>query len=147
LAAEGVDASRLEVRGGSGHADHLAAYRDVDVALDPFPYGGGVTTCDALWMGVPVVTLPGGTFASRHALSHLSGVGLAEWVATDAGGYVALAATLAQDLGRLAELRAGLRDRIARSPLCDGERCANDLIRVLRGAWRVWATSNEPTDH
>ena len=81
------------------------------------------------------------TFASRHGLSHLTSVGLAELAAPDAGGYVALAAGLAQDPGRLAELRAGLRDRVARSPLCDGERLADELLAALRAAWRAWATS------
>src|SRR5206468_6775396 len=124
-------------------AGHLAAYRDVDVALDPFPYGGGTTTCDALWMGVPVVTRPGDTFASRHALGHLAAVGLAsELVARDADDYVALAAGLARDPGRLAELRAGLRGRVARSPLCDGDRLADELLDALRGAWRDWATGS-----
>src|SRR5205085_6350321 len=110
-----------ELRGGSPRAAHVAAYRDVDVALDPFPYSGGVTTCDALWMGVPVVTLPGDTFASRHGLSHLAGVGLAELAARNTDGYVALAVGLAEDLGRLSDLRVGLRERVARSPLCDGD--------------------------
>src|SRR5206468_11205025 len=120
--------------------EHPGAGWGVDVALDPFRYGAGGTTCDALWMGVAVVTLPGTSYASRHALSHLSGVGLTECAATDAEGYVALAARLAQDLECCAELRAELRDRMAQSPLCDGERCADELLGVLRGAWREWAT-------
>jgi predicted O-linked N-acetylglucosamine transferase (SPINDLY family) len=138
LAAAGVGPERLELRGASRHADYLAAFRDVDIALDPFPFGGGVTTCDALWMGVPVVSLAGDTFASRHGLSHLTAVGLAsELVAWNVNDYVALAA----DLDRLAGLRAGLRERMARSPLCDAERLADELLAALRPAWREWASS------
>jgi predicted O-linked N-acetylglucosamine transferase (SPINDLY family) len=92
-------------------------------------------------MGVPVVSLFGRTFASRHGLSYLSSVGLAvELTARDADEYAALAERLAQDTGRLAELRASSRERMARSPLCDGERLADELLAALRGAWRNWTT-------
>ena len=87
----------------------LAAYGRIDVALDPFPYSGGLTTCEALWMGVPVVTCPGETFASRHALSHLSNVGLTETIARDFEEYVEIAVALASDLPRLAAIRAAAR--------------------------------------
>jgi predicted O-linked N-acetylglucosamine transferase (SPINDLY family) len=87
-------------------------------------------------MGVPVVTCPGETFASRHSLSHLSNVGLAEMAAGDPGEYADLAVRLANDLPRLAEIRAGLRDRMARSPLCDGPRFAGHLMALLRDVWR-----------
>jgi predicted O-linked N-acetylglucosamine transferase (SPINDLY family) len=101
-----------------------------------------VTTIDALWMGVPVVTLPGDTFAGRHALSHLAAVGLAgELVARDPDDYAQRAADLVQDPGRLAGLRAGLRGRVARSPLCDGDRLADELLAALRSAWHEWTTS------
>ena len=116
----------------------LAEYRRVDVALDPFPYNGGLTTCEALWMGVPVITCPAQTFASRHSLSHLSIVGLTQTIANNRDEYVELAAALANDLPRLAELRAGLRDRMAASPLCDGKRFANNLLHALRQIWRQW---------
>jgi predicted O-linked N-acetylglucosamine transferase (SPINDLY family) len=140
FAATDIAPERVELRGGSAHADHMAAYRDLDTALDTFPYSGGVTTCEALWMGVPVVTLPGATFASRHGFSHITSVGLAdELAAHDADDYAARAARLAHDLDRLADLRAGLRERVARSPLCDGDRLANELLAALRGAWRAWA--------
>jgi predicted O-linked N-acetylglucosamine transferase (SPINDLY family) len=139
LAGQGVEAERLELQGDSPHADLLAQYNTVDIALDTFPYNGGLTTCEALWMGAPVITLPGETFASRHSLSHLSGVGLTEMVACDQGDYVGLAVALAQDLPRLAALRAGLRPRMAASPLCDGPRFATNLLALLRAAWRSWA--------
>jgi predicted O-linked N-acetylglucosamine transferase (SPINDLY family) len=87
-------------------------------------------------MGVPVVTCPGETFAGRHSLSHLSVVGLTETIARDLEEYVELAVALAGDLPRLATLRAGLRDRMASSPLCDGKRFAGDFAEVLRRVWR-----------
>ena len=108
------------------------------MALDPFPYNGGLTTCEALWMGVPVVTCPGETFASRHSLSHLSNVGLTETIARDLDEYVEIAAGLAGDLPRLAAMRAGLRERMAASPLCDGKRFAANFAEILRGVWRDW---------
>jgi predicted O-linked N-acetylglucosamine transferase (SPINDLY family) len=138
FAAAGVDPRRLELRGGLPRAELLAAYNTIDLALDPFPYSGGMTTCEALWMGVPVVTCPGETFASRHSLSHLSNIGLTEMVASDRNEYVARAVKLAGDLPRLAALRAGLRGRMAGSALCDGPRFARDLMALLRQVWRAW---------
>jgi predicted O-linked N-acetylglucosamine transferase (SPINDLY family) len=95
-------------------------------------------------MGVPVVTCPGETFASRHALSHLSNVGLTETIARNEDEYVELAVGLAEDLPRLAEIRAGLRERVARSPLCDGKRFAKDLVDLLRRVWWQWVDSGTP---
>ena len=86
-------------------------------------------------MGVPVVTCPGETFASRHSLSHLSNVGLTETIARDLDEYVELAVSLAGDLPRLAALRAGLRQRMAASPLCDGKRFAAQFVATLKGLW------------
>jgi predicted O-linked N-acetylglucosamine transferase (SPINDLY family) len=136
FAAHAVDPGRLEFLGYSPHDELLAAYQRIDLALDPFPYSGGLTTCEALWMGVPVVTCPGATFASRHAMSHLSSVGLTETIAGDLDEYVEVAVSLAGDLPRLAALRAGLRPRMAASPLCDGKRFAAGLMSLLRGAWQ-----------
>jgi predicted O-linked N-acetylglucosamine transferase (SPINDLY family) len=142
LTAAGIDPARVELLGLTSHLDYLAAYREVDVALDPFPFAGGVTTCDALWMGVPVVTLPQHTFASRHGLSYLTSAGLADegLVARDVDDYVARAVGLVGDLDRLAKLRSGLRERMGHSPLCDGDRVADELLAALRGAWRKWAS-------
>jgi predicted O-linked N-acetylglucosamine transferase (SPINDLY family) len=140
FAGQGIDPARVQFRGPSPHAELLAHYHDIDLALDPFPFTGGLTTCEALWMGVPVITCPGATFASRHALSHLSSVGLTETIAPDLHDYVERAVALAEDLPRLAGLRARLRTQVAGSPLCDGRRFAANLLALLRGAWRQWAT-------
>ena len=137
-AGYGVDTDRLTFLGRSPHEKLLGEYQKIDIALDPFPYSGGLTTCEALWMGVPVITCPGETFASRHSLSHLSNVGLTETVARDLADYVELASGLANDLPRLAKWRAELRERMAASPLCDGPGFAGNLMNQLRGIWREW---------
>jgi predicted O-linked N-acetylglucosamine transferase (SPINDLY family) len=138
FAAAGVDPSRVELHGKIARRDLLAAYNTMDVALDPFPYSGGMTTCEALWMGVPVITLPGETMAGRHSLAHLSNVGLTQTIAIDRDDYIERAVRLAQDWPDLAALRMRLRDQVRRSPLCDGERFARDFVRLLRGAWGQW---------
>lgn len=141
LLAEGIGLERIQMEGGSPRLDLLAAYRQIDVALDTTPYSGGLTTCEALWMGVPVVTLPGDTFAGRHAASHLAAAGLEAWIAPTREGYLETAIDWASDLNRLAEWRAGLRARVQASPLCDGRRLARHLERLVREAWRRWATA------
>ena len=133
FAAQGTAADRLEIEGWSPLRDLLARHDGIDVALDPFPFAGGVTTCHALWMGVPVVTWPGETFASRHALSYLSAIGLTETIAGSREEYVEIAVRLAADLPRLAAIRAGLRRQMAASPLCDGRRFARQFMELLRG--------------
>ena len=138
FAARGIASDRLDLLAASPHGELLRQYQQTDLALDPFPYSGGLTTCEALWMGVPVVTSPGETFAGRHALSHLSNVGLTDTIARDLDDYVELAVGLASDLPRLAALRATLRARMAASPLCDGPRFARHLTSELREAWRRW---------
>jgi predicted O-linked N-acetylglucosamine transferase (SPINDLY family) len=141
FAENGIDRSRFDLLGWSPHADMLALYDHVDLALDPFPFNGGVTTCDALWMGVPVITWPGETFASRHSLSHLSNVGLTETIAADRRDYVEIAARLAGDLPRLAAIRGRLRQQMAASPMCDGGRFAEGLSPLLRDVWRRWCNA------
>ncbi len=139
FAALGGDPARVDLSGSARHFDLPAWYNRVDVALDPFPYSGGLTTLEALWMGVPVVTLGGGDrFCARHSVAHLTAVGLPELVAADAEGYLDLAAGLAGDPAALSALRAGLRDRMAASPLCDGPRFARHLEAAYRDLWRGW---------
>ena len=108
FADEGVAADRIEMQGKSPHPNLLAEYQRVDIGLDTFPYSGGLTTCEALWMGVPVVTLPGATFAGRHSLSHLSNVGLTETVVSSEAEYVNCATRLAADSRHLAYIRRAL---------------------------------------
>jgi predicted O-linked N-acetylglucosamine transferase (SPINDLY family) len=124
FAGRGVDPRRVDFLAWRSTADYLALYNGVDVALDTWPCAGGTTTCDALWMGVPPVTLAGERSFSRSGASMLTTVGLPELVAETADGYVANATTLAQDLPRLATLRRTLRERVRASPLVDAARFA-----------------------
>ncbi len=136
FAAQGVGADRLSVLGFTEDpVAHLARYHEVDIALDTFPYAGTTTTCDALWMGVPVVTLAGEHHASRVGASLLGAVGLGELVADEPAGYVRRARALAGDPARLAELRGTLRARMAVSGLVDGEAFAVRFSAALRDMW------------
>ena len=138
FAQQGIDASRIDLRGNTTHIEHLQVYRELDLALDPFPYSGGITTCETVWMGVPVVTWPGETFASRHSLSHLTNAGCWETIAQDRDHYIRLAVDLANNPERLTELRASLRPRMAASPLCDAAGYAAAFEAQLRTVWRQW---------
>ncbi len=138
FAAHGIGPERIELRGGSGHRAFMQQYNDIDIVLDPFPYSGGLTTCEALWMGVPTVAVPGEIFASRHSMSHLSNAGLSDWVAPDLDAYIELAVSKAADIASLADLRKGLRARVKASPLCDAPRFGRNLGISLRAAWHDW---------
>lgn len=132
----GVGTERLELLGHSPtRAEHLALYGQVDIALDTFPYNGTTTTCEALWMGVPVVSLVGRQHAGRVGASLLDAVGHPEWAATTPVAYVALAAGLAGEPGRLEAIRAGLRQGMAISPLCNAADFAHRFEDALRQAW------------
>lgn len=135
--ARDVDPGRVDLAPPiSGVADHLALYGSVDIALDTYPYNGTTTTCEALWMGVPVVTLAGKTHMSRVSHSILARVSADELVAFDGEGYLRIAAALATDLDRLEALRHQLRQRMLGSPLMDGRRLARALEGAYRLAWR-----------
>ncbi len=135
----GVPHERVTLRGMTNSlAEHLAMYRQVDVALDTFPYNGATTTCEALWMGVPVVTLSGKTHASRVGASILSQAGLSEFVASDGDEYIRIAVTLARKGKRSADLRQELRSRISRSPLCDRVRFVCAVEDAYCDMWACW---------
>ncbi len=137
FADQGVSADRIVIEGGTRHEEFLARYNAVDIALDTFPYSGGITTCEALWMGVPVVTWPGSTSASRHASSHLSTVGMTYFIAQDLPAYVKIATDLAEDLAELETLRLGLRERVAASPLTDGAGFARQFGGAMKDIWQI----------
>lgn len=141
MADAGLEPGRVEFVGFHPLAGYYAQHARIDLALDPFPYGGGTTTCESLWSGAPVVSLAGRTAVSRAGLSILSNVGLPELVARTTDQYLDIATALARDLPRLAELRAGLRGRMCASPLMDGPRFARDIESLYRRAWRAWCES------
>ena len=136
--AQGIAPERVELAGFVPRWEYLMLYQRIDIGLDPFPYNGITTTCDALWMGVPVVTLPGLMPASRAGLSLLSTVGLAEFAVNSEEDYVQLAVKLAGDVPRLAQLRATLRPRMQSSPLMDAPRFARNVEAAYRSMWQRW---------
>ena len=138
FAVHGIDATRLVFEDYGPRADYLAAYQRVDIALDPFPFPGGTTTVEALWMGVPVLTLQGERFLARQGVGLLMNAGLPEWVATDAEDYVARAVAHARDLPALAALRARLRQQVLASPIYDAPRFAQHFEAALRSMWQRW---------
>ncbi len=117
---------------------YFCNYEPIDIALDPFPYGGGTTTCDALWMGVPVVCLAGPMAVGRGGVSILSQLGLTELLGQDTEEYIGIAVKLAHDQERLALLRTTLRERMKKSPLMDAPRFARNVETAFRTMWRKW---------
>jgi len=135
---QGIESKRIILERPSPRADYLAAYQRVDIALDPFPYPGGTTTVEALWMGVPVLTLTGERFLARQGVGLLMNAGLPDWVATDPDDYVARAVAHASDLQRLAALRSRLRAQVLASPIFDAPRFAKHFESALRDMWKIW---------
>lgn len=144
FSACGIDPARLDLKGHSGRAEHLADHRCVDIALDPFPCPGLTTSVEALWMGLPVLTLAGEHFLSRQGIGVLMNAGLPEWVAADADEYVAKSAAFAADTVALAALRAGLRQKVLDSPLFDAQRFARHFEAALRAMWKEWLAAARP---
>jgi len=137
--AQGVDRDRVELLGYvEEKGQHLEIYNRVDIGLDPFPYNGTTTTCEALWMGVPVVVLAGDRHAGRVGVSLLSQAGLKEWITTSEEDYIQRAVELAGDLESLARLRSGLRERMRTSSLCDGKLLASQVEQAYRDMWKKW---------
>ena len=131
FAQRGIESLRIDFIAGCNRQQILQNYCKLDIALDPFPCAGGTTTCESLWMGVPVVTLLGDRFGGRHSASHLSTVGLSQLIAQDPEQYLKIVRDLCADLPALAKLRAGLREQMKASPMCDGPRFAKNFEKLL----------------
>jgi len=138
FAKHGVEPARLDLRGSVTMAEHYAMYGEVDVALDPFPFTGGVTTFDALWMGLPVITLAGDDFTGRMGVTQLSALGRPEWIAATEEQYVDISVSLAREASARRRARADQRQRLMASPLCDGPRLARAVEEAYRQMWRSW---------
>jgi predicted O-linked N-acetylglucosamine transferase (SPINDLY family) len=142
LAAAGIDVSRVRIDPKLKDYDaHLRSYDEIDVALDPFPYNGGTTTVEALYMGVPVLVRAGDRYVAHMGEGILQSAGLPEWIARDAGAYAATGKRLTSDIAELAAIRAGLRDRVLASPLFDAPRFARNLEAAIRQMWRTWCAA------
>lgn len=138
FAEHGIEKDRLIFEYGGGHFDFISTYHRIDIALDPYPYSGGLSTCEALWMGVPVIALPGPTFAGKHAATHLYNTGLSEWIKDSAEDYVEWACKWASDLDGLSKLRISLRKQVQDSPLVDGAKFAKNLEKAFYDMWNEW---------
>jgi predicted O-linked N-acetylglucosamine transferase (SPINDLY family) len=135
---QGIDPVRIEVCARRPKAEYLKLIGQADIALDPFPFVGHTTTCDSIWMGVPVVMLEGQSYASRFGGSALVNVGLADLIASTVDQYVDLAAGLAKNLDRLDKLRAELRPRMAASPLLDFAGFTRNIEQAYHQMWLKW---------
>lgn len=135
--AQGVESHRLCLESASSRTQYFAAYRRVDLGLDPFPFPGGNTTVDSLWMGVPVLTLKGETLLSRQGEGILRAGGQVDWIASDKEDYVLKAQRFAGDLESLAELRKNLRERVLKTPLFDTQRFASNFENAMFDLWKI----------
>ncbi len=140
----GIPEERILLHSSDKPPEHLESYNLVDIGLDTFPFNGAATTCEAMWMGVPVITLEGIAYHSRVGVSLLSNIGLGELVARTFEEYISIAVNLAGDLKSLGALRESLRDRMARSALLDAKRFALDLENCYRTMWEQWCKISEP---
>ena len=139
--AAGIAAERVELRGASPHPEMLAEYGAVDIALDPVLFSGGLTSCEALWMGVPVITLKGAYPPARQTAAFLEALALNDLIADTPDRYVAIASALAADSRRIERLRAELRPRMAASPLCQAKAFTRNLEDAYRRMWKAWCAS------
>jgi protein O-GlcNAc transferase len=138
FAQGGIAGERIEFAARAQRHVYFERFQNLDLGLDPFPYNGHTSTLDALWMGVPVITLAGRTAVGRGGVSILANLGLPELIAQTPEQYVAIAVRLAGDRARLAAVRAGLRERMQAAPLLDGKQFAGDVEAAFRGMWQTW---------
>jgi len=139
FASRGISNKRISLEESEGRQKYFAAYNRIDITLDPFPFTGGTTSVESLWMGVPLITLVGDSLVSRQGVGVLTNAGLSDWIAADEEEYVAKAALFASDLDRLANLRAGLRSQVLASPLFDAPRFARNFEIALLEMWNQYA--------
>ncbi len=137
----GIESSRISFKGGQERAEFLASYNDIDIALDPFPFGGGASTAEALWMGVPVVSLRSDRWAGRVSESLLKAIGQPDLVAPTQDAYVDIACALADDTSRLGALHQNLRARLESSSVCNGPAFTIQLETAFRQMWHKWCAS------
>lgn len=142
FSAFGIGPERLRLEGASPRQDYWAAYHSVDLALDPFPFPGGVTSLDGLWMGVPVLTMKGHRFIGHQGEMILRNLGLPDWIASDEDDYVVKAIAFSDDVAVLSVLREGLRERMRQSALCQPERFARNFEVAVRNMWQEWCQSS-----
>jgi predicted O-linked N-acetylglucosamine transferase (SPINDLY family) len=147
FAGHGIDGGRLAFVGRQARARYFEWLHSSDIALDPFPYNGGVTSCDTLWMGVPLITLAGDCYRSRQGSSLLARIGLDELIARTPEQYVDIAVSLARDPDRLAAIRLGLRQRLAQSAICDCSGFAQRFGNALRSVWADWCHAHGHAQH
>ncbi len=140
FAARGIASNRLRLIERTP-AQQYVIYHDIDIALDPFPANGGTTTCDALWMGVPVVALAGRTFVSRMGVAMLTGAGHPEWIGATPEDYARIARNLAADVAGLSAIRLRLREEVERSAMMDETGFARAMEQAYRSMWEAWCES------
>ena len=141
FAEEGINPERLTLRGERPLRTLMSEYASIDIGLDPVPVTGGITTLQAMWMGVPVVTKRGGNFSQRMGASFIGAAGLGDWIADDNDSYVEIAAAKAQDRAKLLSLKRGLREHLMTRPAWDIDRYTRDFEAALRHMWREWCAS------
>jgi predicted O-linked N-acetylglucosamine transferase (SPINDLY family) len=147
FASYGVASRRVVINGMiKNNFDHLLLYSQVDIALDSFPYNGTTTTCEALVMGCPVLTVMGDRHASRVSASLLTHVGHPEWIGSDEDDFVRIGVDLTSDTSSLSALRSGLRKEMMDSPLCDTARMEREISKAIRGMWRDWCADADRSE-
>lgn len=139
----GIKEGRIQFEGPSEIFDYLAAYSRIDIALDPFPHNGGTTSHDALWMGVPMISLEGDRYVSRFGVTILNNLGYPEWIAGDLASYIDIAKKLSSDIHELNNIRLNLRRKMASSPLCDGPSFAKHFGTALKTIWKDFCNKND----
>jgi len=145
LQEHNIEPERVKMHGDSSRRDYLAVHSEIDIILDTFPYTGGTTTCEALWMGVPTLTLTGGSLLARQGASLLTAAGLNEWIAESKEEYVTKAINFARDIPKLASIRSNLRQQALSSPLYDAPRFARNFEDAMWEMWHIFQTNQNKT--